>query len=79
MDSAEEGYYFATLPPLENETTVKYKVYAWDLAGNIAYSEEREIEVLGEAKPWSGVSPIIIISLVAAVTVVVFLVLKRRK
>ncbi len=79
MDSAEEGYYFATLPPLENETTVKYKVYAWDLAGNIAYSEEGEIEVLGEAKPWSGVSPIIIISLVAAVTVVVFLVLKRRK
>ena len=79
MDSAEEGYYFATLPPLENETTIKYKVYAWDLAGNIAYSEEGEIEVLGEAKPWSGVSPIIIISLVAVAAVVVFLVLKRKK
>ena len=79
MDSAEGGYYFATLPPLENETTIKYKVYAWDLAGNIAYSEEREIEVLGEAKPWSGVSPIIIISLVAVAAVVVFLVLKRKK
>ena len=79
MEVAEEGYYFATLPPLENETTIKYKVYVWDLAGNMVYSEEEEIEVLGEAKTWSGISPIIIISVAAVAAVVVFLVLKRKK
>ncbi|MHA1627760.1 MAG: MG2 domain-containing protein [Candidatus Baldrarchaeia archaeon] len=33
MNSAEENYCTATLPPMENETIISYKVYAWDLTG----------------------------------------------
>ncbi|MEX2701783.1 MAG: MG2 domain-containing protein [Candidatus Baldrarchaeota archaeon] len=79
MNSAEENYYTTTLPPMENKTIIRYKVYAWDLAGNVICSEEREVEVIGAAKAWIGTSTIIIISAVAIAAVAVFLVLKKKK
>jgi len=79
MNSAEENYYTTTLPPMENETTIRYKVYAWDLAGNVICSEKGEVEVIGAAKAWIGTLTAIIISAVAIAAVAVFLVLKKKK
>jgi len=78
MERGEESY-LATLSPLENKTVIKYKVYAWDLAGNIVYSEEKELVVLGETKPWSGVSPMVIgVAVAIGAVVIVFLALKKK-
>jgi len=78
MNSTEGGSYVATLPAFDSEVTVTYKIYAYDLAGNVIQSEEREI-VVEKVKILSGVTPVIIGATVAAVAVVAVLIIRKKK
>lgn len=78
MNGTEGGSYVATLPAFDSEVTVTYKIYAYDLAGNVIQSEEREI-VVEEVKILSGVTPVIIGAAVAAVAVITVLIIRKRK
>lgn len=76
--SGEEGLYSAILPPMDNEGSIRYKIYVLDIAGNVAYSEEQKITVTKPATLPGGLT-LIIGSIIVVTVVVVVIILKRRK
>ena len=77
--SGEEGLYSTLLPPMDSEGTIRYKIYAIDLAGNVAYSEEQEITVTEPATPFGGRLTLIVGSIIAVIGIAMILVLKKRR
>ena len=75
MTLGPDGYYTATIPRQPAETTVLYKIYAFDTAGNHAMSPECSYTV--RAKP----APLVIIAstIVGLAVIIALVVLWRRR